>query len=90
MTAALCSAVVLVPCYLSVLNSGVGTNSYNLSNINLKYFGGCADFFKGFFLGGKLDTMGDSFFVNNNYCGIFTLILVLLFVFNDNISKNID
>ena len=86
-TAALCSAVVLVPCYLSVLNSGVGTNSYNLSNINLKYFGGCADFFKGFFLGGKLDTMGDSFFVNNNYCGIFTLILVLLFVFNDNISK---
>ena len=38
-TAAMCSAVVLVPCYLSVLNKGGDASSQNLSNINFAYFG---------------------------------------------------
>ncbi len=86
-TAAMCSAVVLVPCYLSVLNKGGDASSQNLSNINFAYFGDVADFLRGFFLGEKLDTMGGSWFVNNNYCGIFTIVLVLCFVFNADISK---
>lgn len=86
-TATLCSAVVLVPCYLSVLNKGGDASSQNLSNINFAYFGDVADFLRGFFLGEKLDTMGESWFVNNNYCGIFMIVLVLCFVFNADISK---
>ncbi len=85
--AAMCAAVVLVPCYLSVLNQGGDAIGRSLSNINFLYFGDAAEFFRGFFLGEKLDTMGESYFVNNNYCGIFTLILAVCFAFNVNIGK---
>jgi len=84
---ALSAAFVLVPCYISVFNRGTDAESNSLSDLKWGYFGDFADFFKGFFLGENLDTMGDSLFVNNNYCGIFTLVLILLFIFNCSIER---
>lgn len=87
LVSALCAAFVLVPCYLSVLKRDVGSDWYTWSNLDYGYFGKPSDFFYGFLFGGKIDSMGGSFFVNNNYCGIFTLVLVLVFFFNQHIER---
>ena len=85
--AALCAAVVLIPCYLSVLNRDVDSNWYTLDNLHYGRFGRISDFIIGFFFGRTLDVEGYSLFVNNNYCGIFTLILTFLFLLNKVIEK---
>ena len=80
--AALCAAVVLVPCYLSILNRDVDTSWYTLNSFGYGYFGNIGEFFQGFFFAAWMNPNGDTFFVNNNYCGIFTVVLAVMFAFN--------
>lgn len=85
--AALCAAVVLIPCYLTVFNRDVDSDWYTLDMLGYGYFGNVSDFFSGFYFAHKIDSFGYELFVNNNYCGVFTIVLILLFVFNKNVDR---
>lgn len=81
---AMCAAIVLIPCYLAVLireDKWVSFNDYGIGT-----FGNIGNFFQSFFWGHDIDTLGSGLFANNNYCGLLTLLLCLVFVFNKNLS----
>ncbi len=85
--AALCAAVVLIPCYLTVFNRDEDSYWYTLDMLGYGYFGKFSDFISGFFFGHEIDSLGFEAFVNNNYCGIFTIIFILIFMFSSKIDK---
>ncbi|MBP3325361.1 MAG: YfhO family protein [Coprococcus sp.] len=81
---AMCAAVVLIPCYLAVLkreDKWVSVNDYGIGT-----FANIGNFFQSFFWGHDIDTLGSGLFADNNYCGLFTILLCLVFVFNKKIS----
>ncbi len=77
--AALAAAAVLIPCYLLVLSRN--DKLEGISNYSLDTFGNIGDFLQGFFWGYGIDFNGSDMFTANNYCGIFVVFLVLLYVF---------
>ncbi|MGN0394280.1 MAG: YfhO family protein [Coprococcus sp.] len=81
---AMCAAFVLLPCFLAV--SQREDKWVELSDYSLGTFGKIGNFIQSFFWGCEIDKLGNSLFTNNNYCGIFVLILCLAFVFNKKID----
>lgn len=83
--AALSSCFVLIPCYLAALGREYST--INKSEFTYKVFGNIANYFQGFLWGASIDTGGKLAFTNNNYVGVVTLILTVLYVFIPQINK---
>lgn len=81
-TAALCAAVVLVPCYLFVLNR---KDPYTMS-VDFGSVGNIGNFFQGMFWAGSIDSSGSTMFTNNNYFGIFVLVFVWFYFFRPDIG----
>lgn len=81
--AALCAAAVLVPCFLLVTqreDDWIGISTYGVD-----YMGNIGDFIQGFLWYYKVDDSGSHLFTHNNYCGIFALLLCVLYMFNNKI-----
>jgi uncharacterized membrane protein YfhO len=85
--AAMCAAIILIPCYLAVLTREDADGWGSLSNYSIATFGNIGNFIQSFFWGHDIDTLGSYMFIGFNYCGIFTIVLCLAFVFASN--KNI-
>lgn len=83
--AALCSAVVLIPCYISALARPSGW--MNINNYSLLTFGKLSNFIQSFFWGHIVETGGPKLFTEHNYCGLIVIVLVFVFIFNRNIDK---
>lgn len=83
--AALCSAVVLVPCYIGVLARPSGWMDIN--EYSLLTFGKISNFIQSFFWGHNIHTGGPKLFTEHNYCGVFIIVLLFIYIFNKNIEK---
>ena len=86
---ALVSAVVLVPCYLAVLNRNKGWGKTSLDDIGL--FGNIGNFIQSMFWDHYIDksTKVVQFYPELGYCGVFTVILCLLYCTNVSIRKEV-
>ena len=82
--AALSASFVLLPCYFAV--KGRPINSVNVNEGFIDKFGNIANYMKGFLWGDSIDINGKVVFTNNNYVGLTTLILALLYMFVPNIK----
>lgn len=82
--AALSASFVLLPCYFAV--KGRPVNSVNVNEGFIDKFGNIANYMKGFLWGDSIDINGKVVFTNNNYVGLTTLILALLYMFVPNIK----
>lgn len=83
---ALCAGFVLIPSYLSVLSKGNG-NWYTIGDFKVGQHALLGNFFSGFFWSHNMMMLGEKMFTQNNYCGVFTFILVFVYVFNRNIDR---
>lgn len=81
---ALSAAFVLLPCYLAI--KGRPITIINTQESFIGKFGNLANYFKGFLWADSIDTLGKTVFTNNNYVGVVTLLLVVLYMFIPYIS----
>ena len=81
---ALSAAFVLLPCYFAI--KGRPITIINTQESFIGKFGNLANYFKGFLWADSIDTFGKTVFTNNNYVGVVTLILVVLYMFIPYIS----
>lgn len=82
---ALCASAILLPSYLSALGRK-SEDWFTLSDFKMSFHASVGDFINGFFWGHSMALTGDDFYTQNNYCGIFTIILVCLYCFNQHID----
>lgn len=77
-TAALCAAVILVPAYFAVLTRN-NVSWHTMSELGLGYHDDPGNFFNGFFWAHNLLIVGETIFTQNNYCGVFVLVFMLIY-----------
>ena len=82
---AMCSAFVLVPCFFMISSKNAGTGT-SLSEVRWDSFGNLGDFLQGFLWCHTVSISGEDMVVNNNYCGLFVLVLVVTYMFCGHIS----
>ena len=84
-TAAGCAAVVLVPCFFAVYSR---TYSGRVDNsVKMTTWGNFANYLQSYFWGNSYDTYGQKLFGLNAYVGVFTVILVLVYLLNRKIDR---
>ncbi len=81
---ALCSAIVLVPCYIAVLLRE--DRLRRLSDSDIDMFGNFANYLQSFFWGHEISIKGNLLYTNNNYIGLFIFVLCICYMFNKNIE----
>lgn len=81
---AMSACFVLLPCYFAI--KGRPMNSVNINDGFADKFGSIGNYLKGFLWGDTIDINGKVVFTNNNYVGITTFILALLYMFIPNIK----
>lgn len=86
---ALVSSVVLVPCYIAVSGRNIQWGGISPDTVGL--FGNIGNFLQSLFWDHYIDksTKVVQFYPELGYCGIFTVILCVLFCINKNIRKKI-
>ncbi len=83
---ALCAAFVLIPSFLAVLGRN-NSNWYSISDFGIGRHDDLGNFINGFFWAHDLKIVGEDLFTQNNYCGIFVIVLSVVYFFNKNISR---
>lgn len=83
---ALSATFVLIPCYFAI--KGRPVTIVNTQESFIGKFGNLANYIKGFLWADPIDIFGKSVFTNNNYVGIITLILVVLYMFMPHINRS--
>lgn len=86
---ALSAAIVLIPCFFAIKDRPI--TIINTQESFIGKFGNFANYIKGFLWANSIDTFGKTVFTNNNYMGMITLILVVLYMFipHINLAKRI-
>lgn len=82
---AMCAAFVLVPCFY-MITSKKSSTGMSLAGVNWGSFGNLGDFFQGFLWCHTVSLLGEEMVANNNYCGIFILVLAVIYAFNKHIN----
>lgn len=82
---ALCASVILVPSFLNVFSRN-SDDWVTISDYGIAMHAAPENFLSGFFWGHDLSMIGEQLFTQNNYCGIFVIILAVLYIFNRNIE----
>lgn len=83
-SSALAACFVLLPCYMASMGLKYATTGDGY--FTLKKFGSILDFLSGFLWGTSIDVKGAYAFTNNNYIGIVSAVLVVLFLSVNDIS----
>lgn len=83
---ALCAAFVLVPSFMAVVSRS-DQDWLTIADFSFSFHSRLGNFLNGFFWGHSMSMMGKVVFTQNNYCGIFIIVLCFVYFFNKEIER---